>query len=130
MLAAVILLFTFHISLKDIESHRISDTSNFILFLLLAINPHPVNLIRFTVAWLLLILLSTVTHLGGGDFKMLTILLLTQGDILLTASYGLQFSIATTITLLSCLVSRRNVEGSIPMGPAILAPFTFAYLAI
>jgi Flp pilus assembly protein protease CpaA len=130
MLPITIILFSFYIAYVDFRTHAISDKKNFLLFLLLLADTNSLSLPHFFLAWLMLILISLVTHLGGGDFKLLTVLLATQGKILLSASYGVGFTIAASSSFLVVLLIRRNLGGSVPMGPAILAPFAISYLAI
>jgi Flp pilus assembly protein protease CpaA len=104
--------------------------SNFALFLLLLFDANPLPLSHTLLAWLTFTIICAVTQLGGGDFKLLTVLLVTQGKVLLSANYGLGIAIAITLTVLISLLARRNLDDSVPMGPAILAPFTISYLAI
>jgi Flp pilus assembly protein protease CpaA len=125
-----IILFSFYIAYVDIRTHTISDKKNFLLLLLLLVDIHSLSLPHFFLAWLALILICLVAHLGGGDFKLLTVLLATQGKLLLSASYGIGFTIAASASFLVVLLIRRNLGGSVPMGPAILAPFAISYLAI
>lgn len=130
MLPATIILFTFYIALNDLRTHKITDKSNFVLFLLLLIDANPLPLFHLLMAWFALIAICLATHLGGGDFKLLTVLLLTQGKVLLSASYGVGIAISASLTVLIFLFIRRNLDDSVPMGPAILGPFAIGYLAI
>lgn len=130
MVCASIFIVSFYIALRDIKTHTITNKSNFVLFLLLLFDVNPLPLSHTLLAWLTLTVICLVTQLGGGDFKLLTVCLVTQGKILLSANYGLGFAIATCLTVLTSLLARRNLDDSVPMGPAILAPFTISYLAI
>lgn len=130
MLPATIVFFALYIALSDLRTHKITDKSNFVLFLLLLFDANPLPLLHLLLAWFALIALCLATQLGGGDFKLLTVLLVTQGKVLLSASYGEGIAISASLTLLIFLIIRRNLDDSVPMGPAILAPFTICYLAI
>lgn len=130
MLTATIILFALYIALRDLQTHTITNKINFAFFLLLLIDTNPLSLRHLLLAWLTLIIVSLVTQLGGGDFKLITVLLVTQGKVLLSAHYGSGIAIAITLTVLISLLFRRNLDDSVPMGPAILAPFTISYLAI
>jgi Flp pilus assembly protein protease CpaA len=130
MLSATIILFTLYIALRDLQTHTITDKSNFALFLLLLFSANPLPLPDLFLAWIALIIICLVTQLGGGDFKLLTVLLATQGKVLLSANYGSGIAIAISLTVLISLLIRRNLDDSVPMGPAILTPFTISYLAI
>ena len=130
MLPATIILFALYIALSDLRTHKITDNSNFVFCLILLIDANPLPLLYLLMAWFALIAICLATQLGGGDFKLLTVLLLTQGKVLLSASYGVGIAISASLTVLIFLLIRRNLDGSVPMGPAILVPFTFSYLAI
>lgn len=130
MVCASIFIVSFYIALRDIKTHTITNKSNFVLFLLLLFDANPLTLFHTLLTWLTLTIICLVTHLGGGDFKLLTVLLVTQGKVLLSAHYGSGIAIAITLTVLISLLFRRNLDDSVPMGPAILAPFTISYLAI
>lgn len=130
MLTATIIFSILYIALRDLHTHTITDKSNFALFLLLLIDANPLSLPHLLLAWLTLIIVCLATRLGGGDFKLISVLLVTQGKVLLSANYVLGIAIATSLTVLASLLIRRNLHDSVPMGPAILAPFTISYLAI
>lgn len=130
MVQTAIILLALHIAIRDVRTHMISNHSNLALMCLLFVDSHRVSIHEFLVAWILLLLISVFTHLGGGDFKLLTVLLITQGKILVSINYGLGLAAALTVALIASLLIRRNLKGSIPMGPSILAPFIFGYLAI
>jgi Flp pilus assembly protein protease CpaA len=130
MVAATIIIFTLYIALRDLQTHTITNKSTSALFLLLLIDANPLSLLHLLLAWSILIIVCLATHLGGGDFKLITVLLVTQGKVLLSAHYGSGIAIAISLTVLISLLARRNLGDSVPMGPAILAPFTISYLAI
>jgi Flp pilus assembly protein protease CpaA len=130
MLPAILILFILYIALNDLRTHKITDKSNFALFLLLLFDANPLPLLHLLLAWLILIAISLATQLGGGDFKLLTVLLVTQGKVLLSASYGVGIAIAASLTVFIVLLIRGNLDDSVPMGPVILAPFAISYLAI
>lgn len=130
MFPATIILFILYIAFNDLRTHKITDKSNFVLFLLLLFDANPLPLPHLLLAWLILIAICLATQLGGGDFKLLTVLLVTQGKVLLSASYGVGIAIAASSTLFIVLLIRGNLDDSVPMGPAILAPFAISYLAI
>jgi len=130
MLPATIILFILYIAFNDLRTHMITDKSNFALLLLLLFDANPLPLLHLLLAWLILIAICLATQLGGGDFKLLTVLLATQGKVLLSASYGVGIATAASLTVFVVLLLRGNLDDSVPMGPAILAPFAISYLAI
>jgi Flp pilus assembly protein protease CpaA len=80
------------------------------------------------------LLLTISLRIGGGDFKLFSLLLISQGQLVFSREY---FEILTLCIFASLLLTtlhalRRNFRlgGSIPLAPAILAPFTVIYLDI
>lgn len=130
MVVSAVTCISLLIALIDIRDHRIRNTH----LLLLAI---PLSITRFQISWLeilafvlLALVISLVFGVGGGDFKLFSLLIATQGGLIASATYFYLFTIIASLSSVISLVIRRNLRASIPLGPAILLPFLYLYLAI
>jgi Flp pilus assembly protein protease CpaA len=78
--------------------------------------------------------LSISLGIGGGDFKLFSLLLLAQGQLLISREYFqlLALCIGASLLLSSMLAlkMKQRLAGSIPLAPSILAPFVAIYLDI
>lgn len=130
MLTIAILLLSLWISLNDLRTHRIRNSDLLILALPLVFSIHLPGAISALLLISTALVLSMILNIGGGDFKLFSLLVLTQGSIIATAEYVLRFMIAITILVVLSVISRRKIAGSIALAPAILAPFLLGYLGI
>jgi Flp pilus assembly protein protease CpaA len=134
LLAIIILFGSILLSWIDIKEHRIYN-SHLLLFsvpLLIESRSLPIRSTMIAIAVTLLLTISL--RIGGGDFKLFSLLLISQGQLVFSREY---FEILTLCIFASLLLTtlhalRRNLRlgGSIPLAPAILAPFTVIYLDI
>jgi Flp pilus assembly protein protease CpaA len=130
MLALAVFSLSIYICLRDIALHRISNYSNFALLILLSLDLDLAPPRLVLVALLFAISISAICRFGGGDFKLLALLIATQGAVVISREYLELFLLAASISLTLAVVVRRSLAGSIPMAPAILTPFLILYLAI
>lgn len=79
---------------------------------------------------LLIWILGVFSKVGMGDLKLLTVLLLLQGELLLrpiTLTIG---ALVITFMIAIHLIINKSLKGDIALAPAIMIPFTMAYLTI
>ena len=82
------------------------------------------------MASLFLSLLAVVTKIGGGDVKLLLLLIWTSSPQLFSFEYWRLFlAVALVLLLIFGLRSDRQ-EPDIPMAPAILLPLVAIHLGI
>lgn len=115
---------------KDIHEHRIYNWHLLILFLLLAYKAEYLSPFTSVVALVLIWALSIACNIGGGDAKLLSLLVVFQGQSLLTVRYFSLLLIFSLLSLLVYLLHKRTLKGSLPLAPAILLPFIAIYLNI
>lgn len=115
---------------KDIHEHRIYNWHLLILFLLLAYKAEYLSLFTSVVSLVLIWVLSIACNVGGGDAKLLSLLVIFQGQSLLTVRYFSLLLICSLLSLLVYLLHKRTLQGSLPLAPAILLPFIAVYLNI
>lgn len=134
LLTIIIVFGSFLISWIDIKEHRIYN-AHLILFslpLLLDSKSLPIRTTVITISATLI--LTMLFHIGGGDFKLFSLLLISQGRLVFSREYFqflmLFISASLLVTTLIALMRNRRLGGSIPLAPAILASFTAIYLDI
>jgi Flp pilus assembly protein protease CpaA len=115
---------------NDIREHRIYNWHLLILLLLLAYNAKYSSLFTSVVAIVGIWTLSIACNIGGGDAKLLSLLVIFQGQSLLTVRYFSLVLISSSLSLLVYLLHKRTLQGSLPLAPAILLPFIAIYLNI
>ena len=89
---------------------------------------HSLDLQIASLSLLLIWIAGIFSKVGMGDLKLLTVLLLLQGEILLrpiTLTIG---ALVITIMIAIHLIVNKSLKGDIALAPAILIPFTLAYL--
>ena len=133
-LAITLLFGSTLISWIDIKEHRIYNSHLLLFSLLLLIDSRSLS-IRTTVIAIAVTLVLTISfRIGGGDFKLFSLLIISQGQLILSREYfqllTLCISASLLLTTLHALMRNRPLGGSVPLAPAILAPFTAIYLDI
>lgn len=118
------------ISFIDIRDHRIYNSHLLIFAIPLSISSHRISLIEILGLVLLALTFSLSFGIGGGDFKLFALLIAAQGGLIASATYFDLFFISASLSSLIFLSIHRNFRASIPLAPAILAPFLYLYLAI
>lgn len=130
MVASAVTCISLLIAFIDIREHRIRNTHLLLLAIPLSITRYQISWIEILVFVLLTLVISLVFRVGGGDFKLFSLLIATQGELIASAIYFYLFAISVSVSSAISLVIRRNLSASIPLAPAILAPFLYLYLAI
>jgi prepilin peptidase CpaA len=125
----LLILITLYISLSDLRFHRIPNSSLLILTFILLYStrmiPITLNMIVLSSIWLI----GLLGKIGMGDLKLLTILMVLQGQILLNPIYWIFFTAIALISITLHILLRRTIRGEIPLAPSILLPFTALYLS-
>ena len=129
MLKSSILIVAIYISLHDIKFQKISNFSNLILLILLALDPHKTGTRTLVIAILFSALLVFIFKIGMGDFKLWLSMLYTQAELTLTIKFLNMFLFALALTIAWALTARR-LKGSIAFAPLLLGPFMALYLGI
>jgi Flp pilus assembly protein protease CpaA len=129
-MALILCVLTLFISVQDIRLHLITHKSlllftaaSFALF-----SPPPFTLLLTSL--LALFLITLLTDIGGGDIKLISILILTQGNIWLTPESALFALSLAPVLVLALALRNRAWPTSVPMAPILLAPLAYFYLAI
>jgi Flp pilus assembly protein protease CpaA len=91
---------------------------------------NPASLIRTCIAVALALLLCLAFKIGMGDFKLFSVLALTQGSLVLTIDFLSDFFLVTLVAVLITFVKRKGLGGSIAFAPCIAIPFGLVYLGI
>jgi prepilin peptidase CpaA len=125
----ILILMTVYISLIDIRFHRIPNVSLLILTLTLLYSTHAIplflNLVVLSSIWLF----GLLGEIGMGDLKLLTILVILQGEILINLMSWILFTAIALLSIAFHILLRGTIRGEIPLAPAILIPFTALYLS-
>lgn len=130
MPAVLVLIFSLYIAVRDIKYHRIynQDLAIFALLLSVELNVIPFRQIAFCIAASLSV--SLIFKCGGGDFKLSSLLFLTQGEITASTKYFSLLFLSLSAALIISAAYRRSFRGAIPLAPSILLPFLVIYLDI
>lgn len=130
MFNLVLITISSYIVIRDFLTHRISNMSTLLLTAFLFFNPHPSQLVTTIISIVTSSILFFIAKIGMGDLKLLIGLMITQGSILISDSY-LYLAVTTLLaTLMSYLISRRTMRGSVAFAHVLLVPFVLLYLAI
>lgn len=130
MASSLLLCITIYIALIDLRFHKIQHFSLAVLALPLLLDLHPLPAFQALLLLLLTLVFTLLCGFGGGDFKLLALLISTQGALISSPLYLQGVLISTLLSLLFALVVHRSLRAEIPMAPALLAPFMAIYLAI
>lgn len=125
-----IALISLFIALRDVKTHKITHASLLALSIPLSLNMHRIFLWQSLLLILATLLVSLLFGIGGGDFKLLALLILTQGALVASITYLQILLMAISLSLLISIIVNRSLKGSIALAPAILLPFMACYLAI
>ncbi len=112
-----------YICLRDLRFHIISNRSLLALSLsLYFISDGGLNLIYGLIALISLTILATKLSIGGGDIKLIAVLVIF-GDIAFSLNnYLLISTLFGTVHLLFQLSRNRTIAGRLPLAPTIAAP--------
>jgi hypothetical protein len=129
VIASLLLIgLTIYISVIDLRYHRIPNASivGITFVLIFPINPLDLRIASFS--FLLMWIIGIASKVGMGDLKLLTVLLVLQGEILLSPISLAVSALVITFMIGIHLAVNKSLKGDIALAPAILIPFTVAYL--
>ncbi len=124
-----LIVMTTYISISDIKFHRIPNTSLLILTLTLLYSTHTISMTSTLIILSSIWLAGLLAKMGMGDLKLLTILLILQGQILINPIFLILFAAIALLSIIFHMLARGTMRGEIPLAPAILIPFTSIYLS-
>ena len=128
LVSAFLVGLTLYICVIDMRFHRIPNFSILGLAIVLIYPNNSLNLVMTSFSLLIIWIIGISSKVGMGDLKLLTILLVLQGGILLrpiTLTIG---ALVITLMIAIHLIVNKSLKGDIALAPAILIPFTVAYL--
>jgi len=108
--------------------HRIPNFSILGLAIVLIYPNNSLNLVMTSFSLLIIWIIGISSKVGMGDLKLLTILLVLQGGILLRPIALTIGALVITLMIAIHLIVNKSLKGDIALAPAILIPFTVAYL--
>jgi Flp pilus assembly protein protease CpaA len=124
-----LIVMTTYISISDIKFHRIPNTSLLTLTLTLQYSTHTISTTSTLIILFSIWLAGLLAKMGMGDLKLLTILLILQGQILINPIFLILFAAIALLSIIFHMLARGTMRGEIPLAPAILIPFTGIYLS-
>ncbi len=134
LIALPIIILSIAISLIDIKEHRIYNTHLLIFGLPLFFQMRSLPWLPTFLFILVALALSMSFGIGGGDFKLFSLLLLSQGQLIISREYFQLFALCIGVSLLLTTVlalkMKQKLGGSIALAPSMLAPFVAVYLDI
>lgn len=120
MLTVSILIY---ICLRDLRFHIISNRSLLALSLsLYFISDGGLNLIYGLIALISLTILATKLSIGGGDIKLVAVLLIFGDNAFSFSNYLLISMLIGAVHLLFQLSHNRTIAGRLPLAPTIAGP--------
>lgn len=118
------------IVINDMRTHRISNRSSGLLFLLLICQPKLAPLLSIFVVIVISILIFTVAHVGMGDLKLWIAMVITRGEDVISLRYLQGLLVVSTVSAAISFLRGRDFRKEIPFGPSLLLPFVPIYLGI
>jgi len=119
---------TLYISITDIRFHRIPNISLLFLTIALLYSMHQISVVKIVLILIFMWILGILSKVGMGDLKLLTILIVLQGEVVIDSRTWTLFTVITVASIIIHRLVDRSFKGDIPLAPAILVPFTALYL--
>ena len=119
---------TLYILISDIRFHRIPNISLLFLTIALLYSMHQISAVKIALILIFMWILGIFSKVGMGDLKLLTILILLQGEVVIDPRTWILFSVCTVLSIIFHRLVERSLKGEIPLAPAILVPFVSVYL--
>ena len=117
-----------YILISDIRFHRIPNISLLFLIIALLYSMHQIAAVKIVLILISMWILGIFSKVGMGDLKLLTILILLQGEVVIDSRTWILFSVCTVLSIIFHRLVERSLKGDIPLAPAILVPFVSVYL--
>ena len=119
---------TLYILISDIRFHRIPNISLLFLTIALLYSMHQIAAVKIVLILIFMWILGLFSKVGMGDLKLLTILVVLQGEVVIDSRTWTLFTVITLASIIIHRVIERSLKGDIPLAPAILVPFVSVYL--
>ena len=119
---------TLYILISDIRFHRIPNISLLFLTIALMYSMHQISAVKIVLILIFMWILGIFSKVGMGDLKLLTILILLQGEVVIDSRTWILFSVCTVLSIIFHRLVERSLKGEIPLAPAIMVPFVSVYL--
>lgn len=130
MAQMLIAISSIYISWVDLREHRIYNRDLIAYAFLLSLDSD-LTTIKLSGPLIILSLLGSLCfQIGGGDFKLIVVLLLLQGGIVASTQYLNYLLVALSLSLLLTALLHRTLQCTVPLAPAITMPFLLIYLGI
>jgi Flp pilus assembly protein protease CpaA len=130
MCKAIVFSLSMYIAVVDIRHHRIHNRDLFIYGIFLFISHNAISLVDSLLLVFAVLLICLIFRFGGGDFKLLALLILTQGELIASMEFFSYLFISLLMSVAIWAARERSFRGSIPLAPSILLPFLVIYLDI
>ena len=118
-----------YILISDIRFHRIPNISLLFLIIALLYSMHQIAAVKIVLILISMWILGLFSKVGMGDLKLLTILVVLQGEVVIDSRSWTLFTVITLASIIIHRVIERSLKGDIPLAPAILVPFVSIYLS-
>jgi Flp pilus assembly protein protease CpaA len=115
---------------RDLRSHIISNHSLVFLAIPLAFLYEGSSISHSFLASLILILVAIATSIGGGDIKLIFLLIWSSPHLFFSLRYWTIFLAVSLALLIAARMRAGWQEAQIPMAPAILLPLMASNLGI
>ena len=130
MVTVPLIAISIYIVLRDLREHIISNRSLVVLGICLAAMHNQPSFAISLIATTILLSLIFMSEIGGGDIKLLLILIWSASHLFFTTRY---LSIFLVIALFHLIYVGRQAgwrRTHIPLAPAILLPIVALHLGI
>jgi Flp pilus assembly protein protease CpaA len=130
MLELLVFATVVHISIYDYRNLRIRNVDSALLALLFAFDLRPSSLLT-TISWIAISIVTFhLVRIGMGDLKLWIVLVLTEGQIVLSIAYLHRLVLTAVLVVFGFWLKSGTLRGTIAFAPVLLIPFISLYLAI
>lgn len=125
---SIVFALSLYIAMIDIRDHRIYNRDLSVYGFVLFYNLNAISIVKSFSLVFAAFLICLIFKIGGGDFKLISLLIITQGKLIASAQFlsYLFFSLLISVAIWAAL--QRNFRGAMPLAPSILLPFLALYL--
>jgi len=115
------------IAIRDLRDHTITNLSLIVLsFSLILTLKGSTNLAFATATFLLLILFSFIADLGGGDIKLITVLVLFAEIDYSILQYIAISTASVSIQIIIVWIKNGKISARVPLAPSICIPMIYS----
>lgn len=130
MVQILIAVGSLYISWVDLREHRIYNRDLLIFAGILALDLNEIAMKWIGLLLALSLILTMLLRIGGGDLKLFSVLLLTQGRIIVSIQYLNYLLAGLLLSLLITALHHRTLNCTVPLAPAIALPFLVIHLGM